>query len=104
MEALQRFAEPRARCWQDLMIVAGIGTVINTATALLFMSGRKGDLNIRGVFLHMAVNAAVSAGVVLAGFAILLTGKSWINPVTSLAIVAFIAVSTWGLSRRYVHR
>jgi cobalt-zinc-cadmium efflux system protein len=77
--------------------VAGIGILVNGATALLFMAGRKRDINIRGAFLHMAGDAAVSAGVVLAGLAILLTGRTWIDPATSLAIVAVIGWSSWGL-------
>ena len=85
------------------MIVAGIGIVVNTVTALLFMSGRKGDLNVRGAFLHMAADAAVSAGVVVAGFVILKTGLTWIDPVTSLVIVAVIAIGTWGLLRDSVN-
>ena len=63
----------------------------------------EGDLNIRGAFLHMAAAAAVSAGVVLAGLAIVLTGKTWIDPVTSLVIVAVVAVGTWGLLRDSVN-
>ncbi len=99
IEAVRRFAEPAPVAGQTVMIVAAIGIAINTATALLFMRGRKGDLNIRGAFLHMAADAAVSAGVVAAGLAIVLTGRSWIDPVTSLVIVAVIAIGTWGLLR-----
>ncbi len=79
--------------------VAGIGIVINTITALMFMRGRKSDINIRGAFLHMAADALVSVGVVLAGAAILLTGAVLIDPVVSLVIVAVIAWGTWGLLR-----
>ena len=103
VEAIRRFSEPEAVAGGTVMIVAGIGIVINTATALLFMSGRKGDLNIRGAFLHMAADAAVSAGVVVAGFIILKTGLTWIDPVTSLVIVAVIAIGTWGLLRDSVN-
>ncbi len=85
------------------MIVAGTGIAINTATALLFMSGRKGDLNIRGAYLHMAADAGVSAAVVVAGLAIVLTGQSWIDPVISLVIVAVVAIGTWGLLRDSVN-
>jgi cobalt-zinc-cadmium efflux system protein len=73
--------------------------VINAATALLFIKGRKSDLNIKGAFLHMAADAGVSLGVVVAGFAISRTGLHWIDPVTSLAIVVVIAIGTWGLLR-----
>lgn len=82
---------------------AAIGIVVNTATALLFMAGRKGDLNIKGAFLHMAADAGVSAGVVLAGLAIRATGWVWLDPAISLVIVAVILVGTWGLLRDSVN-
>ena len=103
VEAIRRFSEPAPVAGGTVMIVATVGIVINTATALLFMSGRKGDLNIKGAFLHMAADAAVSAGVVVAGFFIVKTGLSWIDPVTSLVIVAVIAIGTWGLLRDSVN-
>lgn len=103
VEAVSRFAEPAPVAGTTVMVVAAIGIVINGATALLFMSGRKGDLNIQGAFLHMAADAAVSLGVVVAGFAILKTGYGWIDPVVSLVIVAVIAFSTWGLLRDSVN-
>lgn len=103
IEAIRRFAEPAPVAGTTVMIVAGIGIVINTATALLFMSGRKGDLNIRGAYLHMAADAGVSAAVVVAGLAIVLTGRSWIDPVISLVIVAVVAIGTWGLLRDSVN-
>ncbi|QNA85240.1 cation transporter [Sphingomonas sp. So64.6b] len=102
-EAVRRFADPAPVAGMTVMIVAGVGIVINTITALMFMRGRKGDLNIRGAFLHMAADAGVSAGVVIAGLLIVLTGKSWIDPVMSLIIVAVIGVSTWGLLRDSVN-
>lgn len=101
-QAVLRFADPQPVAGNTVMIVAGIGIAINTATALMFMRGRKSDINIRGAFLHMAADAAVSAGVVIAGLAIRNTGLSWIDPVTSLAIVAVIVWSTWGLLREAV--
>jgi len=82
-----------------IMLVAAIGVVINGATALLFMKGRERDLNIRGAFLHMAADAGVSAGVIVAGFAINVTGVQWIDPMVSLLIVLVIAIGTWGLLR-----
>lgn len=82
-----------------IMIVAGIGVVINTVTALLFMKGQKDDLNIKGAFLHMAADAGVSLGVVLGGLIIKLTGITWIDPVLSFIIVAVIVYSAWGLLR-----
>jgi len=82
-----------------VMVVAGVGIAINGMTALLFRSGRHGDLNARAAFLHLAADAATSAGVVAAGLGIWLTGWQWLDPVTSLAIVSLIVVSTWGLLR-----
>ncbi|UXC91455.1 cation diffusion facilitator family transporter [Sphingobium sp. RSMS] len=99
VEAVQRFGDPQPVTGNIVMIVAGIWIAINTATALLFMSGRKSDVNIRGAFLHMAADAAVSAGVVIAGLAIRITGWNWLDPVVSLAIVAVIVRTTWGLLR-----
>ena len=79
------------------LVVAAIGIVVNGATAMLFARGRKGDINIRGAYLHMAADAAVSAGVVIAGALILWTGATWIDPVTSLVIGLVILLSTWEL-------
>jgi len=98
-EAVRRLADPPAVMGTTMMIVAAIGILINGATALLFARGRKGDLNIRGAFLHMLADALVSAGVVLAGLLIVGTGWEWIDPVTSLVIVAIIMLGTWGLFR-----
>lgn len=88
---------------KTVMLVAAVGIAVNGVTAWLFARGRKGDLNIRGAFLHMAADAAVSAGVVVAGLVILLTGWAWIDPVVSLGIAALILVSTWGLLRDSVN-
>jgi cobalt-zinc-cadmium efflux system protein len=98
-EAVQRFSDQLPVAGKTIIIVAAIGVVINTATALLFLSGRKQDLNIRGAFLHMAADAGVSAGVVLAGVVILSTGWLWIDPAVSLIITAIILLGTWGLLR-----
>ncbi|WP_340587189.1 cation diffusion facilitator family transporter [Erythrobacter alti] len=96
-ETMHRFFDPVQPEGWTMIWVAGIGIVINTATALMFMRGRKHDLNIRGAFLHMAADALVSVGVVIAGAAILLTGLVVIDPLVSLVIVAVIAWGTWGL-------
>ncbi len=96
-ETLGRLAEPPAVQGATMVGVAAVGIVINTATALLFFRGRKDDLNIRGAYLHMAADALVSLGVVVAGLLILWTGARWIDPVASLVIVAVIAWGTWGL-------
>lgn len=98
-ETFHRIVDPAPIEGTTVVVVAGIGILINTATALLFMRGRKADLNIRGAFLHMAADALVSLGVVLAGIAIIYTGQLWIDPLTSLLIVAVIAWSTWGLAK-----
>lgn len=98
-EAIRRLAEPQPVAGGIVMAVAGVGVVINTATALLFLRGRERDLNIKGAFLHMAADAAVSAAVVLGGLAIYLTGLPWIDPALSLFVVAVIALGTWGLLR-----
>lgn len=97
IETLRRFFEPAPVEGMTMIVVAGIGVVINTATALLFMGGRKHDINIRGAFLHMVADALISVGVVVAGLLILLTGNAWIDPATSLIIVGIIAWGTWGL-------
>ena len=98
-EAIRRFGDPTPVAGGTVIWVAALGIAINTATALLFMSGRKGDLNVKGAFMHMAADAAVSAGVVVAGFAILYTGWHWLDPVTSLVINAIIVWGTWALLR-----
>jgi cobalt-zinc-cadmium efflux system protein len=98
-EALRSLPNPNPVPGGTVIGVALVGVVINTITALLFMGGRKQDLNIRGAFLHMAADALVSLGVVLAGVAIVLTGLVWFDPVVSLIIVAVVSVGTWGLLR-----
>jgi cobalt-zinc-cadmium efflux system protein len=84
------------------MIVAGIGIAINGLTALLFARGREQDLNIRGAYLHMAADAAVSAAVVFAGLVILWTGQRWVDPVMSLAVAVVILWSSVGLLKESV--
>ena len=102
-EAIRRFSDPGPVAGSTVIGVALVGIVINTITALMFMSGRKGDLNIRGAFLHMAADAGVSLGVVLAGIAILVTHWLWFDPVVSLIIVAVVVVGTWQLLRDSVN-
>src|SRR5262245_9659541 len=98
-EAVLRLSNPEPVASVMVMVVAAVGIAVNGLTAWLFASGRTADLNIRGAFLHMVADAAVSAGVVLAGIAILVTGWLWIDPVTSLVIVVVIVWGTWGLLR-----
>lgn len=99
VEAVQRLLEPAPVAGTTVMIVAGIGILINGFTAWLFASGAQGDINIRGAYLHMMADAVVSVGVVLAGLVILATGFDWIDPLVSLAIAVLIIVATWGLLR-----
>ena len=101
-EAVRRLAAPEPVAGATVMVVAAVGLVLNAFTAWLFAGGRHGDINLRGAFLHMAADAAVSAGVVAAGLAILLTGWLWLDPVVSLAINAVIVWSTWSLLREGV--
>ena len=98
-EAIRRIGSPEPVLVQTMIWVAAAGVVVNGVTAWMFAGGRKGDLNIRGAFLHMAADAAVSAGVVLAGFVILRTGWSLLDPISSLVIVVIILIGTWGLLR-----
>ena len=98
-EAIRRLNNPGEVAGSTVIWVAAVGVVLNTLTALLFLSGRKRDLNIRGAFLHMAADAAVSAGVVAAGIAILFTGWVVLDPVVSLLINAVIIWGTWSLLR-----
>jgi len=95
--AIGKFHNPEPVAGSQVMIVAGIGVVINTITALLFMKGQKDDLNIKGAFLHMAADAGVSLGVVIAGLLINLTGVQWIDPIMSFIIILVILWGTWRL-------
>ena len=96
-ETIDRLFDPAPVHGWTMVAVAGVGILINGGTALMFMRGRKHDLNIRGAFLHMAADALISVGVVVAGIGILLTGLWLIDPLTSLVIVAIIGWGTWGL-------
>lgn len=98
-EAVGRVSHPNSVAETTVISVASIGILINAGTALMFMSGRKRDLNIRGAFLHMATDAVISLGVVLTGVAMIVTGWLWLDPAVSLVIVALIIYSTWGLLR-----
>lgn len=101
-EAIQRFSAPPTVAGLTVTLVAGIGIVINGLSAWLFVKGSQDDLNIRGAYLHLAADAAVSLGVVMTGIAIMFTGWYWLDPMISLVIVAVIVVSTWGLLRESV--
>jgi cobalt-zinc-cadmium efflux system protein len=103
LEAARRLLDPQPVESTTILWVAAVGVVVNAGTALLFMSGRKGDLNIRGAFLHMAADAGVTVGVIAAALLIGWTGWLWVDPAVSLLIVAVILVGTWGLLRDSVN-
>ena len=94
--AIERFENPQPVTGMTVIVVSLVGVVINTLTAL-FVQGQKHDLNIRGAFLHMAADAAVSLGVVIAGIVILFKNWQWVDPVVSLSIVVIVFIGTWGL-------
>jgi cobalt-zinc-cadmium efflux system protein len=98
-EAVERLTAPPPVTGMTMIIVAGLGILVNGFTAWLFASGSSHDLNIRGAYLHMAADAAISFGVVVAGILMLMTGWNWLDPVVSLVIVALIIWGTWGLLR-----
>lgn len=102
-EAIRRFGDPGPVAGGTVILVALAGIVVNGITAALFMSGRAHDLNLRGAFLHMAADAGVSLGVVLAGLAILATGWTWLDPAVGVLIAAGILAGTWGLLRASVN-
>lgn len=99
VEAIGRLYHPEPVASGIVMVIAAIGILVNTGTALAFMRGRHHDLNVRGAWLHMLGDAAASAGVVLTGLLIGLTGWLWLDPMVSLLLVALILWSTWGLAR-----
>lgn len=97
VEAIQRLMTPEPIAGTTVMVVAAIGVAINGFTAWMFMSGAKGDMNIRGAFQHMAADALLSLGVVVSALVIGFTGWLWLDPVTSLLIGVVITLGTWGL-------
>ena len=102
-EAVQRLQQPAPIAAGTVMVVAAIGVLINAATAMLFMSGGKTDLNIRGAFLHMAADALVSVGVIIAGALYLWQGWTWIDPLTGIIIAIVVIFGTWSLFRQSLH-
>ncbi|WP_459558391.1 cation diffusion facilitator family transporter [Lacunimicrobium album] len=102
-ESIERFWAPETTAGPLIIATASVGIVINGITTMLFASGRHGDLNVRGAFLHMAADTLVSLGVVIAGLGIMWTGATWIDPTVSLLIAAIILWSTWDLLRRSFH-
>jgi cobalt-zinc-cadmium efflux system protein len=103
VEAIDRIRTPAEVAGWTVVLVAALGIVVNGGTALMFMRGRHGDLNIRGAYLHMAADAGVSFGVVVAAFVIMLTGWQWVDPAISLCIAAVVLASGWGLARDSVN-
>ena len=101
-ESIGRFFNPEPVKGMIIIIVAAIGVVINSITALLFISGKEHDLNIKGAYLHMAADAGVSLGVVIAGAAIMITGWLWLDPAISIFIVIIVLLGTWGLLRNAI--
>ena len=102
-EAVHRLSDPVAVPGLTVMLVAMVGIGVNTGSALLFMSARKGDLNAKGAFLHMAADAAVSGAVVLAAAGILFTGWDWLDPAVAIAVSLLIAITAAGLFREALH-
>jgi cobalt-zinc-cadmium efflux system protein len=102
-EAIGRFSVPAEVPGMTVLWVAALGIVINTGTALLFLNGRKNDLNVEGAFLHMAADAAVSGGVVISALLMLATGWTWIDPFTGLLVSVVIAWSAFGLLKSALH-
>jgi len=102
-EAIRRFSVPEPVAGGTVAWVAGVGVVVNAVTAWMFLSGRKSDLNVRGAFLHMAADALVSVGVLVAGLLISSTGALWIDPMVSLVVVVVIGIGTWGLLKDSVN-
>ena len=103
VEAIQRLMTPEPVVTGTIIWVAAAGVLVNGGAAWLFMSGRHHDINIRGAFLHMAADAGVTVGVIVAALVIQATGWQWLDPATSLAIAAVILVGTWGLLRDSVN-
>jgi cobalt-zinc-cadmium efflux system protein len=101
-EALWRLAHPIPIAGITIIWVAAVGILVNGATALLFARGRERDLNVKSAFLHMMADALVTAGVVIAGLAIVLTGLAWLDPAVSLVVSAVIVYGTWGLIRQAI--
>lgn len=102
-EAVQRLSDPVAVPGLTVMLVVQVGIGVNTGSALLFMSSRKGDLNAKGAFLHMAADAAVSGAVVLAAVGIMVTSWDWLDPAVAIAVSLLIAVTAAGLFREALH-
>lgn len=102
-EAARQLLHPQPVAGVTVSVVAGIGIAVNGISAWLFMAGSKSDLNIRGAYLHLAADAAISLGVLVAGLVVLFTGWFWLDPLVSIAIVLVIMLGTWSLLRESLH-
>jgi cobalt-zinc-cadmium efflux system protein len=101
-EALRRLGGMSDVAGVTVMVIAAVGIVVNGVSAWLLVAGRQGDLNVRGAFLHLLGDAAISLGVVAAGAVIVVTGWNWLDPVASLIIAVLIVWGTWGLLREAI--
>jgi len=99
-EAVQQLVHPEPVAGLTVSVVAGVGILVNGFSAWLFMSGSKDDINVRGAYLHMAADAAISLGVLVAGVIVRYTGWNWLDPLVSAIIVAIIVYSTWSLLKQ----
>ena len=102
IEAFRKFMNPLPIQGKTMMLVAGIGVVVNALTAFFFFKGKEKDLNIKAAFLHMAADAGVSLGVVIAGLIIVFTGWNWVDPIISILILVVITVGTWNVLKKSV--
>jgi cobalt-zinc-cadmium efflux system protein len=102
-EAIERIGDPQDVPASTVLLVAGLGIAVNTGSALLFLKGRAQDINVRGAFLHMVADAAVSAGVVISALVIMLTGLAIVDPIVAILVSAVIAVSAFGLFKSAIH-
>ena len=100
IETFRKFMFPQPTQGKTMMLVAGIGVVVNALTAFFFFKGKENDLNIKSAFLHMAGDAGVSLGVVLAGLIIIFTGWMWVDPLISILILVIITIGTWSVLKK----
>ena len=100
IEAFRKFMYPQPTQGKTMMLVAGAGVVINALTAFFFYKGKERDINIKSAFMHMAADAGVSLGVVLAGLIIIFTGWMWVDPIISILILVVITIGTWGVLKK----
>jgi len=103
IEAVQRFAHPEPIASTTMLYVASLGIAINFGTAMLFWRGQKEDINLRGAFMHMIGDAAISFGVVLAALIIRAKGWEWMDPAISLTIATIVVLASWDLAKEAMH-